>query len=73
MSSIQIADGKYTIINDVDQGGDFCALRYGEHWRDLIGDKLMLAMYHEIESLRAELAKADRERRKWAGSTDFRR
>lgn len=49
--SITLADGKYTVIQYDD--GRLCALRYGEPWRDLTGDKLVLALAQEVERLRA--------------------
>jgi hypothetical protein len=58
MNEITLDNGKYTIVNDVENTGDFYALRYGEEWRDLIGDKLVLALVSEIEDLREELSKA---------------
>lgn len=51
MSQIELEGGKYTYIND-EQGQR--ALRYGEHWRDLAGDKFVYCLAAEIESLRAE-------------------
>lgn len=55
MSKIVLNDGKYTVINDLNEGGGFIALRYGEEWRNLAGDNLILAMYHEIEALQAQV------------------
>ena len=46
---IILNDGKYKIILDKDQ---FKALRYGEEWRDLTGDNLILFLCFEIEKLR---------------------
>lgn len=40
----QYDDGKYTVIFD---DGRLYALRHGEPWRDLTGDKLVLAMLQE--------------------------
>lgn len=48
---ITIDGGKYTLVNELNEGGGLKALRYGEEWRDLTGDGLMLAMYHEIERM----------------------
>lgn len=45
--SITVADGKYTVIHD--DGTNFRALRYGEPWRDLTGDGLILALVQRIE------------------------
>lgn len=54
MRRINLCDGKYTIINDLDNGGEFKALRYGEEWRNLTGDKLVLALFEELEKARDE-------------------
>lgn len=51
-SEIKLADGKYTLIDALSDGGGFRALRYGEEWRDLAGDQLVYAMFCEIERLR---------------------
>lgn len=59
MGKITIDGGKYTLVNELDEGGRMQALRYGEEWRDLTGDGLALAMYHEIERLQAEISEAD--------------
>jgi len=56
MIEYSFEDGKYTVIQN---GGQLSALRYGEKWRDLTGDKLIGAMVSEIESLRAELTKSN--------------
>lgn len=51
---IDIADGRYTIIND---NGRLTALRHGQPWgRDLIGDNLVYWMMVEIIDLREKLA-----------------
>ena len=49
---LDIYDGKYTIVyNDGCDGKpcNFKALRYGEDWRDLIGDGMILALIHHIQ------------------------
>ncbi len=51
--NIELENGKYTV--QFDETGKFWALRNGESWRDLTGDKLVLAMAHEIERLRDEV------------------
>ncbi len=53
---ISLLDGKYTIlINDL---GALSALRYGEPWRNLVGDNLVRAMAVEIEELREKVKKS---------------
>jgi hypothetical protein len=53
-TSIDLCDGKYTVIYDFDTGQSE-ALRYGKKWRDLCGDKMVLAMFDEIVELRKRL------------------
>ena len=49
---LDICDGKYTLIIDTDTGRAEC-LRYGEKWRDLVGDKMVLALFDELVEARA--------------------
>lgn len=44
-----LEDGKYTIECC---GGSMKALRYGEPWRDLTGDKLIGALLDELDRIR---------------------
>ena len=53
MTRIELDDGKYTVVHD--NGAGLHALRYGEHWRDMTGDGLVLAMAQEIEDLRRRI------------------
>ena len=53
MTRIELDDGKYTVVHD--SGAGRHALRYGEHWRDMTGDGLVLAMAQEIEDLRRRI------------------
>lgn len=46
-----VGDGKYTIIYE---DGKLSALRYGEPWRDLVGDGMVLAMLQEINFLKEQ-------------------
>jgi hypothetical protein len=59
MNKIDLDGGKYTVINELNEGGKFKALRYGEEWRSLAGDNLVLAMFYRIESLTERLSKAE--------------
>lgn len=59
MGKITIDGGKYTIVNELNDGGGLRALRNGEEWRDLTGDGMVLAMYHEIEQLQTQISEAD--------------
>jgi hypothetical protein len=47
-------DNKYTIVEDL-RNGVFKATRYGEEWRNLVGDNLILAMVSKIEEMEKEL------------------
>lgn len=47
---VSVDDGKYTIIQA--SAGGLRALRYGEEWRDLTGDGMVLALAQEIQNLR---------------------
>lgn len=59
MNKIELEGGKYTVINELNEGGKFKALRYGEDWRSLAGDNLVLAMFYRIESLTERLNEAE--------------
>ena len=48
-------DDKYTIR--IGNDGSLRALRYGQEWREMNGDKLVLAMAMEIQLLREKLIK----------------
>ncbi|AXY83345.1 hypothetical protein [Acidovorax phage ACPWH] len=50
---IHLDGGKYTVIHN--NGTELRALRDGEPWRDLAGDRLVLAMAQELEDLRVRL------------------
>lgn len=47
--TVSLENGKYTVSHD--NGVDFKALRYGEPWRSLTGDGLVLALVQHIEAL----------------------
>lgn len=53
--NVTVGSGKYTVIQDRD--GRLRALRYGEEWRDCVGDGLVYTMAAEIQELREENAK----------------
>lgn len=52
--NVTVGEGKYTVI--LAENGGLRALRYGQEWRDCCGDGLILALAHEVESLREEVA-----------------
>lgn len=47
---VDLNGGKYTVV--MTESGHLSALRYGEPWRDLVGDGMVCYMAHEIEELR---------------------
>ena len=53
MKELIILDsGKYEVVLDQTDGKfNFYALRYGEKWRNLTGDNLVLAMFNKIQDL----------------------
>ena len=52
MEKLSFEDGKYQLILDA---GKFTALRHGQSWRDLTGDKIVYTMFAEIQGLQAEI------------------
>lgn len=52
---IKVDGGKYEVVQP--ETGGAHALRYGEAWRDLTGDNLILALAYELEEAREEIAK----------------
>lgn len=48
---VSVEGGKYRVI--MAAGGRFHALRHGQEWRDLTGDKLIFALAHELAERRA--------------------
>jgi hypothetical protein len=48
--SVTVYDGKYTVRQDA--SGRLTALRYGQPWRDCVGDGLILALAQEVQNLR---------------------
>jgi hypothetical protein len=46
-------DGKYTVI--LSRDGHLSALRYGQPWRDCVGDGLILALAQDVETLKGRL------------------
>lgn len=50
---VSVSDGKYIIQANAD--GDLWALRNGEPWRDLTGDKLVFSLAYELAEAREKL------------------
>jgi hypothetical protein len=50
--SIKLENNKYEVVVDATENDiAFYANRYGETWRDLTGDKLVMAMFYRIQEL----------------------
>ena len=71
MTKIELDGGKYTVVNELNEGGGLKALRYGEEWRNLAGDNLVLAMYHEIERLREQIEEIELQRKADGGFDEY--
>ena len=50
MYRLKLENNKYEIIEDLEHG-IFKAERYGEEWRDLSGDNLILALIYKVQKL----------------------
>lgn len=50
--NVTVYDGKYTVKQTAE--GKLLALRYGDKWRDLTGDGLVLALASEVKMLQKE-------------------
>jgi len=61
MEDIRVADGKYTICLPTEQGETLRALRYGEEWRDLTGDNMVMALASELSEARKEIERLRRD------------
>jgi hypothetical protein len=59
VEKVDLSEGKYTVILN-DMPHEFKALRYGEEWRDLTGDGMILSMFFKILELQAEVEKLKR-------------
>ena len=61
--TIKLAEGKYTIVYDDDNIFPAKCLRYGEEWRDLVGDNLIFwlcAKIYELEKANTQQYKTNR-------------
>lgn len=48
---IELDNGKYTVMYDENNQYPMKCLRYGEEWRDLVGDNLIFWLCAKIEEL----------------------
>jgi hypothetical protein len=51
---IELENGKYEVVWD-EKAMEFYANRYSQRWRELAGDKLVLAMMYRIEELQEQI------------------
>lgn len=51
--TLTLEDGKYALVLHPD--GKFEALRYGQPWRDLCGDKMVLCLMQRIQALESQV------------------
>lgn len=58
MTRVDVGDGKYAVV--LHDNGAMEALRYGEPWRDLTGDKLVYCLASELQEARDALKRADK-------------
>lgn len=75
--NVSVEDGKYTVI--MEANGHLHALRYGQPWQELSGNKLVYCLAAELEEARIRLAELTKEPigyarkedlEKFLGSTD---
>lgn len=66
--NITFNEGAYTLIRDAT--GKLYALRFGEQWRDLAGDNLILSLGQEVDRLRTALRDIVNLEPRHAGVTD---
>lgn len=58
---VSLENGKYTVVQE--PNGSVKALRYGEEWRDLTGDKLVLCLAQEVEALQEKVRELEKQRK----------
>ena len=54
--SVSVGDGKYVVLHE--NGQNLRASREGKPWRNLVGDKLILALVERIRELEDDLGRA---------------
>lgn len=54
--TIELDEGKYTIVYDEDDRFPVKCLRYGKEWRDLVGDNLIYWLCAKIAELEKDVA-----------------
>ena len=53
--TIELDNGKYTVIYDENNQYPMKCLRYGEEWRNLVGDNLIFWLCAKIEELEEKI------------------
>ena len=53
--TIELDNGKYTVMYDENNQYPMKCLRYGEEWRDLVGDNLIFWLCAKIEELKEKI------------------
>ena len=56
LKTIKLDNGKYTIIYDKNNQYPEKCFRYGEEWRDLVGDNLIFWLCKRIEDLETKIS-----------------
>lgn len=51
VKTIELDNGKYTVVYDENNQYPMKCLRYGKEWRDLVGDNLIFLLCAKIEEL----------------------
>ena len=54
--TIELDNGKYTVMYDENNQYPMKCLRYGEEWRDLVGDNLIFWLCAKIEELEEKIS-----------------
>lgn len=53
---VKLSNKKYEVVVD-ESTGKITAYRYGQFWRDLTGDKLILSLIHDLETAKSQTKK----------------
>lgn len=61
IQKIILDGGKYTVIYDETNSFPEKCLRYGEDWRDLVGDNLIFYLCNKIKELKEKIDKLENE------------
>jgi uncharacterized coiled-coil protein SlyX len=56
---VDLDNGKYTVLIGEEVGEITTALRHGEPWRDILGDKLIFNLAYEVHEQQARIAELE--------------